>query len=633
MDGFWVEDGGQAFTPRSYRKAKRKLKFNGWGSWELIDFLKSIGKDTIKPLSHYDVTNIVNQYVIDCKLIHPEKKKRVVCDERLQILFGGKKQSVFRNKIHDLLEPHLVANHVDSEDERYSSEENEDVSLSKRQKLSNSDKMTLPRKKNAEVPKSSLAAICPENIKLVYLKRSLVLELLRYPQTFESKVVGSYVKTKSDPYDIYQKNSHQLQLVTGVKEVASAGDNRSAMLQIAGVSMTEGVNVSALSDDDFSEEECEDLRRRFKDGLLKQPTVGELEQKAIMLHEDITKHWLARELRLLKIRTDQANEKGWRHRVMEYADRRKLLETPAEQSRLLNEIPSVLPEKVEQEIIPEDSPDCVNQKTDDLPKADDWDWEPCYNSSAKGVSPKVSSKQGSQEQCRYVSRPVQVVTRNNGDALPSSPHEATPLVTEQAKTENNGQIKPPMELNHISFGRIEAPRTESNRHSVSLSPAQKDVLDAVRVQTESNRHAVSLSPVQKDVLDAVRVQTESNRHAVSLSPVQKDALDAVRVQTEKGIDARVEDPKPKKVEVITLSDDEEEVQIPSRTKIAFPNIEHFTWHYLDPMGRVQGPFSLASLKRWSDLGYFQPGFRVWTSSQRPEQAVLLSNILQHVFPC
>ncbi|KAL9234977.1 hypothetical protein vseg_009784 [Gypsophila vaccaria] len=581
---FWVEDSGQAFTPRTYRKAKRKLTFVGWGSWELIEFLKSIGKDTTKPISHYDVTNIVNQYVIDCKLIHPEKKKRVLCDEKLQNLFGGRKQSVLRNKIKDLLEPHLVASHADSENDCSSEENEEDASMSKRQKISTSDKMTLPRKKTAEVPKNSLAAICPENIKLVYLKRSLVLELLRYPQAFEKKVAGSFVKTKADPYDIYQKNSHQLQLVTGVKEVASSSDNRSAMLQIA--NMTEGVSLSALSDDNFSEEECEDLRRRINDGLLKQPTVGQLEQKVIMLHEDITKHWLARELVLLKIRTDQANEKGWRHRVMEYKDKRKLLETPAEQSRLLSEIPAVLPEKGEQEIIPDDPTDCIDLNIDVLPKDDDWDWEPCSNNSSAtkdGVSTKVSSKQGSQEQCQFFSKPVEVVTRNNGDALPSSHHEAIQSETEQLKTESNGHIKP-MEYRQTSFGRMDA------------------------------------------------LRTESNHHAVSLSPVPKNILDVAGVHSEKGRESYAEDPKPKKVEVITLSDDEEAPKIPSRPKIVFPNLEHLAWHYLDPMSRVQGPFSLSSLKRWSDLGYFQPGFRVWRSGQRPEEAVLLSNILQHVFP-
>ncbi|GKB87036.1 hypothetical protein Tco_0959308, partial [Tanacetum coccineum] len=36
--------------------------------------------------------------------------------------------------------------------------------------------------------------------------------------------------------------------------------------------------------------ECEDLRQRFNDGLLKRPTIVEIEQNARLLHEDITKY-------------------------------------------------------------------------------------------------------------------------------------------------------------------------------------------------------------------------------------------------------------------------------------------------------------------------------------------------------
>ncbi|KAH9611139.1 hypothetical protein KSS87_004802 [Heliosperma pusillum] len=604
MDGtsdFWVEDDGQAFTPRTTkRKPKRKMKFNGWGSRELIDFLNSIGKDVSKPLSHYDVTNIVNQYVIDNKLIHPEKKKRVVCDERLQVLFGGKKQSVFRNKIQNLLEPHFPENHVDSEEDAHSSDDEEDFSVSKRQKTTTLDTKTLPKKK--EVSKSSLAAICPENIKLIYLKRSLVQELLRHPQTFESKVVGSFVKTKSDPYDIYQKNSHQLQLVTGVKDVALAGDNRAAMLQLA--NMTEGMRISALSDDNFSEtillqlqEECEDLRRRFNDGLLKHPTVGELDKKVAILHEDVTRHWLARELVLLKIRTDQANEKGWRYKypfwlllmtftVTECLDRRKLLETPAEQSRLLNEIPTVIPEKVDPETVPDNSPNCVDQNTVDSPKAADWDWEPCNNSSAIEVAANVSSKHLSQGL-------GEVGIRSNGNIMPSIPHEGGRLQLEQVQTESNGHIKP-LESDKTSIVRIETPRTKSNCHAESLSAVQKNVSDTETIREEKNAHLLPCS----------------------------NGSDP---------DPCPQDPNPKSVEVITLSDDEDEPEIASVNAPALPDPECFTWYYYDPMRQVQGPFPLSSLKRWNDLGYFQPGFRVWASGQRPDEAILLSYILQRVF--
>lgn len=313
---FWIEEGGkgQASTPRTRKKIKRKKEYVSWGSRELIDFLKSIGKDTAKALSQYEVTNVINQYVNVNKLVHPNNKRRVLCDEKLYSLF--EKKTIFRNKIHDLLESHLAENQEDSDDDQFgSSDENDEngFSVSKKQKILSFDKITQPKKKAPEVSKSCLAAINSDNIKLLYLRRSLVQELLNNSETFESKVVGSFVRVKSDPHDIFQKNSHQLQLVTGVMKVASADDTKCSMLlQVS--DMTDDLSISELSDENFTEEEIEDLHKRFKDGFLKQPTVGDLEQKVVVLHEDVTKHWLARELVLIKNLIDRANEKGWRHR-------------------------------------------------------------------------------------------------------------------------------------------------------------------------------------------------------------------------------------------------------------------------------------------------------------------------------
>lgn len=41
------------------------------------------------------------------------------------------------------------------------------------------------------------AAINPENMKLVYLRRGLVDKLAEQPETFENKVIGSFVKVKT----------------------------------------------------------------------------------------------------------------------------------------------------------------------------------------------------------------------------------------------------------------------------------------------------------------------------------------------------------------------------------------------------------------------------------------------------
>ncbi|KAI9178334.1 hypothetical protein LWI28_025234 [Acer negundo] len=59
------------------------------------------------------------------------------------------------------------------------------------------------------------------------------------------------------------------ELVAGVKSSSSMSSE--ILLQVS--NMVKEVPISKLSDDDFSKEECEDLCRRVKGGLIKRPTV------------------------------------------------------------------------------------------------------------------------------------------------------------------------------------------------------------------------------------------------------------------------------------------------------------------------------------------------------------------------
>ncbi|XP_035542282.1 uncharacterized protein At5g08430 isoform X3 [Juglans regia] len=487
----WMEENSvhQYETPvRTKRKVRSKKKeFLGWGSRQLIEFLESIGKDTSEHISQYDAAAIINDYVNNNHLLHPTKKKRILCDERLHSIFGRK--TVSRIKIHDLLEPHFAENLEESDEVfSYSSDERENVlETYERDNISSMERAAHQKKKVSVTPTSCFAALNLHNIKLVYLRKSLVEDLLKDPETFEDKLVGSFVRIKSDPNDYLQKNSHQLVQVTGIKKAFGIGStSMEVLLQVSGV--VKDICVGMLSDDNFSglQEECKDLNQRVKDGLLKRPTVVELQHKAQILHEDITKHYL---------------------------EKKQLLETPDEQSRLLHEVPKVNADEVEPEATPKDILDNVEQGNNGSPR-----------SILNGASEV----------------PFRIIAANGAASTWTC-------------------------------------------QSTDFAEFQNDVIEEQPKQPSG-------------YIDKSNGETQ-------LANIERNN------------------------QVIDLSDDEEKEEPSVGKRIPDDQLGSLLWHYLDPQGEIQGPFSLTSLKRWSDAYYFPPDFKVWKTGQNQDEAVLLKNIL------
>ncbi|KAM6600112.1 uncharacterized protein At5g08430 isoform X1 [Cannabis sativa] len=346
--------------PSAKSKISKKEEFIGWASKPLIEFLKYTGKDTTKQMSQYEVDAIVKGYIQEKNLFHPENKHKVLCDERLYSLF--RKKSLIKKKIFFLLDAHFVENLDESESSDFIDEDvehfqdsNQNVVMSckKQRTVSPTRKYQeeeTDQKEEADM-RSCFASIISDNIKLIYLRRSLVEELSKQPENFEEKVVGSFVRVKTDPRDYRQKNSHQLLTVTGV-ERSSTGE---ILLKCSRMSFIEDFSICMLSDSDFTEEECQDFGEKIAKGVHKKLTVVEVEEKAKILHADITKHWIKRELIVLKNCIDHANEKGRRRELLEFLERRDRLENPSEQEKLLQELPKVTAEALEAEIETDDT--------------------------------------------------------------------------------------------------------------------------------------------------------------------------------------------------------------------------------------------------------------------------------------
>ncbi|KAI5682021.1 hypothetical protein M9H77_03249 [Catharanthus roseus] len=599
---FWVEESNdQVILPLKRKRNGRpkRLEFIGWGSKPLIEFLRSIGKDTSKKLSQYDMATVITDYVNAHNLSNPEKKKKIICDERLFSLFG--KKVVPRIKIYDLLEPHFAENQDSSEDDfQYSSEE-DGIQYGGEKKASNSERKPSGKKnKVPEIPMSSFAAVIPENIRLVYLKRTLVQALVKIPESFQDKLLGSFVRIKTDRHDFTQKHSHHLQQVIGVN-MTSEAVNASTDGQLQLSNYFKQVPINELSDDNFTEDECEDLRERVKAGLLRRPTVVELETKARMLHEDITKHWIPREISLLQRRIDRANEKGWRRELYEYLEKKRLLEKPSEQERLLSEIPKVIADKLEPEVMPDalerveegnSSPELKHKHISDINGTD-------------GSGPGLTGFSSTSVKSDSVNHGKENVYFPSGAAIPNGTDGSELVQIPSAHTKGDSFIQGKENVNF---------RNGESTKFIDGYPVAYDISNQVK-ETECQTAGL----IQQGNTSTALVTGYK-------SSIKEEILNS---ENNKGAPAPLQPSQ-----VIELSDDEVEVldlKI-NQKQISFEDPKNKVWFYKDPQGKVQGPFPMTMLKRWSDSNYFYPGFMVWKKGQSQDEAVLLVDVLRRLFP-
>ncbi|XP_047313480.1 uncharacterized protein At5g08430 isoform X2 [Impatiens glandulifera] len=586
-DNEWVVDDPNdvSYSPvgekRKYRA--KKTEFIGWGSRQLIEFLISLGKDTSQQMSQYEATSVINEYVNNNSLYHPQKKKKILCDEKLHSLFG--KKTVARIKVYDLLEPHYAENEEDWDNFFSDSDEKgeEDADAVKRYKSSSS------KWKCDETPKSCFASIVPSNIKLVYLKKNLIVQLLENPETFEAKVVGSFVKVKADPMDTFAKYSYQLQPVIGVKMGSGLGDAVTETLLEVPTDRKE-INLSMLSTDNFTEEECNDLRERVKKGSIKKPTVVELQEKVQQLHEDITKHWIKRELEVLQNLIDQANEKGWRKELFEYLDRRDLLDKKSEQERLLTEIPKVIAEELELETPPQEGSD--------------------------GISPRPSLPEPSNKLVQYLD--VNQAVSNHDDGAVQNNKE------QHANGESSHRQDNQVLDRHANTWEEDAYSDEDMADFLYYEDSHPNAETSEDKNTVENQTTEGVPPILPDSND--NQTTSRNEGNGELKTERHNSVDTMTR------------------ELVELSDDDDDddyardIEVNRRPEESYRRVvklvetpELVMWHYLDPQGVVQGPFPLVSLKRWYDYNYFPSNFKIWKTGENLGQAVLLGDMIRMIF--
>lgn len=177
---------------------------NEWASKELLEFVMHMRDGDASVLSQFDVQALLLEYIKRNKLRDPRRKSQIVCDTRLENLFG--KPRVGHFEMLKLLESHflikedshaddLQGSTVDTEASQLEADGNSDAPG-----RAGKDKKRKSRKKSdGRVPQSNLddyAAIDIHNINLIYLRRNLVEDLIDDTENFHEKVVGAFVRIR-----------------------------------------------------------------------------------------------------------------------------------------------------------------------------------------------------------------------------------------------------------------------------------------------------------------------------------------------------------------------------------------------------------------------------------------------------
>jgi len=173
-----------------------------WASEELLNFVAHMRNGDKSAISQFDVQPLLLDYIKRNNLRDPRRTSQIICDSLLQSLFGKKRVGHF--EMLKLLESHFPMSEVSpSADENHGGVVDPDPSLdadgnSEASVVMSSEKRRKSRKydQKRQPNLDDYAAIDNHNIGLMYLRRNLMEELIGDVDTFDEKVVGSFVRIR-----------------------------------------------------------------------------------------------------------------------------------------------------------------------------------------------------------------------------------------------------------------------------------------------------------------------------------------------------------------------------------------------------------------------------------------------------
>ncbi|XP_022953119.1 zinc finger CCCH domain-containing protein 19-like [Cucurbita moschata] len=545
-----------------------------WASKELLEFVIHMKNGDKTVLSQFDVQALLLEYIKRNKLRDPRRKSQIICDSRLENLFG--KPRVGHFEMLKLLESHFLikedaqindfqASVADTESNQLEADGNTDASGKTKK-----EKKRRYRKKGEERGMQSnlddYAAIDTHNIYLIYLRRNLVEYLIEDEESFHDKVVGSFVRIRISG-NAQKQDLYRLVQVVGTSKASEpykVGKKMTyIMLEILNLNKTEVISIDIISNQEFTEEECKRLRQSIKCGILNRLTVGDLHERAMSLQDARVKDWMETEIVRLSHLRDRASEKGRRKELRECVEKLQLLKTPEERQRRREEIPEIHAD-------PNMDP---SHESEDEDEADDKRQE-TYTSSRgtsfgrrtrEPVSPGkgVSNLNDSWSATRNFSNTTRDLTRNSsGKGFSIQGDDAI----------GSGEI---INENSWSQGRDRDVKQTNKWDKQQVSPSS----DIAARNISSGAAAAELSSASHSVNPAASPLVGTTQNAA-----------AIVNETEK------------------------------------------IWRYQDPSGKVQGPFSMVQLRKWSNTGYFPADLKVWRASDKQDDSLLLTDVLAGKIP-
>ncbi|CAI8600387.1 unnamed protein product [Vicia faba] len=575
-------DLGRSKKRKSKRRAKSRSKRGAdgasteesseWASKELLEFVMHMRNGDKSMLSQFDVHELLLEYIKINKLRDPRRKSQILCDARLQDLFG--KPRVGHFEMLKLLESHFFLKEdsqaedhqgsvVDTEVSHLEGDGNGDTYTK-----AGKDKKRKSRKKGdgrgLQSNVDDYAAIDNHNINLIYLRRNLVEDLLEDIDKFHDSAVGSFVRIRISGSGQKQDLYRLVQVVGTCKtaEPYKVGKKMTdILLEILNLNKTEIVSMDIISNQEFTEDECKRLRQSIKCGLINRMTVGDIQDKSLTLQAVRVKDWLEAEIVRLSHLRDRASEKGRKKELRECVEKLQLLKTPEERQRRLEEIPDI-------HVDPKMDPSYESDEGDEMEDKRQENFMRPRGSTAFGrkgreiASPRSGSiSSDSWSGTRNYSHVNQELSRN---------------------LSNKGFSVKGDDFSNASEALNDAQLHQGRDRESQLSNSRE------RQKPRSSSWESGAKNIQP------LVTTESFSNAVS-----------------------------------------EAATAPSSAGVAAPDVKinetEKMWRYQDPSGKVQGPFSMVQLRKWNNTGYFPTDLRIWKATEKQEESILLTDVLAGKF--